>query len=74
MQQAGTTAEVDFKPERVYRKTVTLDDGHSKQEMLQIGYGSYQVKDENAIFEAIRYGYRYIDTATYYENEEMVGR
>ena len=43
-----------------------------------IGFGVYRVKDlkecENSVIEAINAGYRLIDTATAYQNEEAVGR
>jgi 2,5-diketo-D-gluconate reductase A len=54
--------------------TVKLNDG---QLMPQLGYGVWQVPDaeaQPAIEEALRAGYRSIDTATIYENEAAVGR
>jgi diketogulonate reductase-like aldo/keto reductase len=42
-----------------------------------IGFGTYQAKEEEgitAIIKALETGYRLIDTATKYENEEMVGK
>ena len=42
-----------------------------------IGLGTYLAKSENcyqAVKEAIRIGYRHIDTASYYENEEEIGK
>ncbi len=45
--------------------------------MPMMGFGVFRVPDlkecENAVFEAIRMGYRLIDTATAYRNEEAVG-
>lgn len=47
-------------------------------EMPMEGFGVFQVKDpaqcERAVWEAIDSGYRLIDTASSYENEEAVGR
>lgn len=47
-------------------------------EMPQEGFGVFQVNDpalcEQAVLEAIHTGYRLIDTASSYENEEAVGR
>ena len=44
----------------------------------RIGFGVFRMSDpeecENAVVEAIHAGYRYIDTAAAYENEEAVGR
>jgi diketogulonate reductase-like aldo/keto reductase len=52
-----------------------LDDGCGrKAEMPQIGFGCYHIESEEPIFEAIKYGYRNIDSAAYYENEKFVGR
>lgn len=46
--------------------------------MPQIGYGVFRMTDqaecENAVVSAIEAGYRLIDTAAAYENEEAVGR
>ena len=42
--------------------------------MPEIGFGCYHIESEEPIYEAIRYGYRNIDTAAYYENEKFVGR
>jgi diketogulonate reductase-like aldo/keto reductase len=54
---------------------VTLNNG---VKMPIIGFGVYQVPDaeecENAVYEALMAGYRLIDTASGYLNEEAVGR
>ncbi len=50
-----------------------FNDG-SGEGLLQIGYGCYQVTSEEPIFDAIRFGYRNLDTAQCYLNEEFVGR
>lgn len=46
-------------------------------EMPMLGYGTYQVTDPeeciNSVLEAIKAGYRLIDTAQVYGNEEAVG-
>ncbi|MFD7522250.1 aldo/keto reductase [Paenibacillus chitinolyticus] len=56
-------------------QTVTLNNG---VKMPIIGFGVYQVPDaeecENAVYEALMAGYRLIDTAAGYLNEEAVGR
>ncbi|MGN7360873.1 aldo/keto reductase [Paenibacillus sp. SAF-054] len=56
-------------------QTVTLNNG---VKMPIIGFGVYQVSDaeecENAVYEALMAGYRLIDTASGYLNEEAVGR
>ncbi|UPM45205.1 aldo/keto reductase [Halocatena salina] len=47
-------------------------------EMPILGFGTYQIEDlevcERSVSEALRTGYRLIDTASGYENEEVVGR
>ncbi len=56
-------------------ETVTLNNG---VKMPIIGFGVYQIPDaeecENAVYEALITGYRLIDTAAGYLNEEAVGR
>jgi 2,5-diketo-D-gluconate reductase A len=53
---------------------VTLNNG---VEMPLLGFGVFQVTDaeecERSVYEAIRTGYRLIDTAAAYGNEEAVG-
>jgi diketogulonate reductase-like aldo/keto reductase len=55
-------------------KTVKLNNG---VEMPILGLGVFQVSDpqvcEDSVFQAIKAGYRLIDTAAAYENEEAVG-
>ncbi|CAM4520814.1 aldo/keto reductase [Paenibacillus xylanexedens] len=55
-------------------QTVTLNNG---VKMPIIGFGVYQVPDadecENTVYEALKAGYRLIDTAAGYLNEEAVG-
>ncbi len=54
---------------------VTLNNG---VEMPILGFGVFQVKDleecERSVLDAINTGYRLIDTAASYENEEAVGK
>ena len=56
-------------------QTVELNNG---VKMPLLGFGVFQVPDpaecENSVYEAIRAGYRLIDTAASYMNEEAVGR
>jgi len=56
-------------------KTVLLN---NSVEMPILGFGVFQMKDadecENAVVEAIHTGYRLIDTAASYDNEEAVGK
>jgi 2,5-diketo-D-gluconate reductase A len=56
-------------------KTVVLNNG---VEMPILGFGVFQITDlsecERSVVEAIQVGYRHIDTAASYMNEEAVGR
>lgn len=56
-------------------KTITLQNG---VEMPVLGFGVFQINDqevcERSVVEAIESGYRLIDTAASYMNEEAVGR
>lgn len=56
-------------------ETIKLNNG---VEMPLEGFGVFQVDDlqvcEQAVLEAIQTGYRLIDTASVYMNEEAVGR
>jgi 2,5-diketo-D-gluconate reductase A len=56
-------------------QTVKLNNG---VEMPILGYGVFQINDveecERSVYEAIQTGYRLIDTAASYGNEEAVGR
>jgi diketogulonate reductase-like aldo/keto reductase len=54
--------------------TVTLNNG---VEMPMLGFGVFQIPEEDterAVSDAIAVGYRMIDTAASYQNEEAVGR
>jgi diketogulonate reductase-like aldo/keto reductase len=55
-------------------ETVKLNNGI---EMPNLGFGVFQLKDlaecERSVMDAIQSGYRLIDTAQSYENEEAVG-
>ncbi|WP_119307032.1 aldo/keto reductase [Cohaesibacter haloalkalitolerans] len=55
-------------------KPILLNDGHS---MPTVGYGVWQIRNaraEDLVRRAITVGYRHIDTAQAYDNEEGVGR
>ena len=56
-------------------KYVTLNNG---VKMPILGFGVYQIDDmkecEEAVYNALKAGYRLIDTAASYRNEEAVGR
>ena len=53
--------------------TITLNDGNT---IPQLGFGVFQIEPEDtveAVSEALRIGYRHIDTAEMYGNEKEVG-
>ena len=55
-------------------KSITLNNG---LEMPMVGFGVFQVSDEDtekAVLEALKAGYRLLDTASVYGNEAGVGR
>ncbi len=51
---------------------------YNGNEIPQMGFGVYQIKGdeltEQCVLEALKIGYRHIDTAHFYENERGVGR
>ena len=52
---------------------ITLNDGHT---IPQLGFGVFQIESENtaeAVGQALKVGYRHIDTAEMYGNERQVG-
>ena len=69
LEQRNMTTEFDFES-----KTVLLNSGY---EMPIIGLGTWTQDDdtaENSVYEALKDGYRLIDTAQYYGNETGVGK
>ena len=52
-------------------RTVVLSNG---MQLPAVGYGTYKAAGEEAVSAAFDAGYRYFDTAAFYENEEAVGR
>jgi 2,5-diketo-D-gluconate reductase A len=72
--QKGKQGELDM-PATTSVPLVTLNNG---VEMPILGFGVFQVTDleecETSVYEAIQTGYRLIDTAASYGNEEAVGR
>ena len=49
---------------------VTLNNGYK---MPIIGFGTWRILESKPIIQAIELGYRSIDTASFYKNEEFVG-
>ena len=73
--QAGKWKDFCTVKEKQFMEKVTLNNGI---EMPILGFGVFQVTDlaecERSVLDAINTGYRLIDTAASYENEEAVGR
>jgi 2,5-diketo-D-gluconate reductase A len=70
------TSELNFiNQEEFFMQKVILNNG---VEMPILGFGVFQIPDANeceqAVYEALMAGYRLIDTAAVYQNEEAVGR
>ena len=63
------------KAQRKIMQKVVLKNG---VEMPILGFGVFQIPDqeecERSVFDALETGYRLIDTAASYQNEEAVGR
>lgn len=61
--------------EQILQKTITLNNG---VKIPQFGLGTYLMNDNQAIYNsviwALQNGYRHIDTAEYYQNEEVIGK
>lgn len=57
------------------KPAVTLNTGY---EMPLVGFGTYMltnpIDDEEAVITAVKSGYRLIDTAQAYKNEEIIGK
>lgn len=61
-----------FKAGPLARPVLTLRNGVS---LPAVGFGTYKAGDtKQAVSEALRAGYRYLDTASFYENEAEVGQ
>lgn len=54
----------------ISEKGFVLENG---TELPFLGFGTWLVKDEKIILDALASGYRHIDTARRYENEKMIG-
>ena len=50
--------------------TLKLNSGF---EMPSMGFGTYGIKTTDPFITAFKIGYRHIDTASYYDNEELIG-
>ena len=74
--EADCEYPLDFKIRRFRGTylTITLNDGRA---MPLLGLGTYKSTEkeaEKAIVTAAKYGYRLIDTASSYKNEDSIGR
>ncbi|CDW88713.1 aldo keto reductase [Stylonychia lemnae] len=55
---------------KVFTKVQTLNNGLT---IPQVGFGCYQVKESDPFYWAVKYGYRHLDSAAFYQNEAQVG-
>lgn len=57
------------------KEHVSLNDGHN---IPALGFGTYKITDAEearlSVLAALKTGYRHIDTASFYQNEEAIGR
>ena len=62
-----------MQAENINNKVALLNNGTT---MPRVGYGTFDGSDklDTLIYEAIKLGYRHIDTAAAYRNEELVGK
>lgn len=69
------TATAYFNEEEMTMNMITLNDGNK---IPAVGFGVYMIENDgptyDAVLAALKAGYRHIDTATAYFNEEDVGR
>ena len=56
-----------------FRVEPSIELNHGGGAMPRIGFGTSGIKNPDQVCSAIRAGYRHIDTAAYYKNEEVVG-
>ncbi len=60
--------------DQILQKTIILNNG---VKIPQFGLGTYLITDSksiyNSVMSALQNGYRHIDTAEYYQNEEIIG-
>lgn len=65
---------IKLTKEQILQKTITLNNG---VKIPQFGLGTYLMVDSKSIYNsvicALQNGYRHIDTAEYYKNEEIIG-
>ena len=55
---------------KVFTTTQKLNNGI---EIPQVGFGCYQVENSDPFYWALKYGYKHLDSASFYKNEKQVG-
>lgn len=55
----------------IYKQTKRMSNG---LEIPAVGFGCYQVRVSDPFFWALKHGYRHLDSATFYQNEEAIGK
>ncbi|TNV76491.1 hypothetical protein FGO68_gene8750 [Halteria grandinella] len=54
----------------IFTRTLLLNNGLS---IPQVGFGCYQVRSSEPFFWALKHGYRHLDSAVFYKNEQQIG-
>ena len=66
MEQSSTTVGGS-----IMTKTLKMNNGLT---IPIVGFGCYQIRTSEPFYWALKHGYRNLDSATFYGNEEMIGR
>lgn len=70
--QSGAPLTSSFQSDTLSMPTLTLRNGVT---LPSTGFGTYKADDaKRVVLDALRAGYRYLDTASFYKNEEAVGQ
>jgi|ERR1700761_3100007 diketogulonate reductase-like aldo/keto reductase len=71
---SAQTTHVNLKPEWV---DPAITPGHERPEMPKVGFGTWTIPNTpegvSAVARAIKMGYRHLDGATAYQNQQTVG-
>ncbi len=51
---------------KIFNKVLKMNNGLT---IPQVGFGCYKVKDSEPFYWALKYGYKHMDSAAFYENE-----
>lgn len=51
----------------LFKRTLRMNNG---LEIPQVGFGCYQVRNSEPFYWALKHGYRHLDSAAFYKNEQ----